>query len=70
LKRRTLLTTGIVGSMLAALCCFTPALVALLGVLGLSAWTGHLDAVLLPALIFFLGLTAYALMRKESRNDG
>jgi len=69
LKRRTLLTTGIVGSMLAALCCFTPALVALLGVLGLSAWTGHLDAVLLPALIFFLGLTAYALMRKESRHD-
>jgi len=69
MTRATLLASGIIGSILTALCCFTPVLVALLGVLGLSAWTGHLDAVLLPALIFFLGLTAYALMRKEPQHD-
>jgi len=37
-----------------ALCCFTPILVILLGVIGLSAWVGHLDAVLMPALLLFL----------------
>ena len=60
-----LLTTGIVGTIVAALCCFTPVLVLLLGALGLSAWLGWLDYVLLPALAFFLGLTAYALFRRR-----
>jgi len=32
--------TGIVGTVIAALCCFTPALVVLLGAVGLSAWLG------------------------------
>lgn len=57
---------GIVGIVIAALCCFTPVLVLLLGVVGLSAVTGYLDYVLFPALIFFVGLTAYALWRKRS----
>lgn len=57
---------GIVGVVIAALCCFTPVLVLLLGVVGLSAVTGYLDYVLLPALIFFILLTAYALWRKRS----
>jgi hypothetical protein len=35
---------------LVALCCFTPILVILLGVVGLSALTWYLDYVLLPAL--------------------
>lgn len=71
---RKLLATGVVGSVVVALCCFTPILVALLGVVGLSAWLGWLDYVLLPALAFFVGLTVYALWRRrqrqESRADG
>lgn len=47
---RRLLRTGIVGSVVAAICCFTPALVLLLGAVGLSAWLGWLDYVLFPAL--------------------
>lgn len=47
-----------VGTIAAALCCFTPVLVVLLGALGLSAWLAWLDYVLLPALIVFAGLTA------------
>ncbi len=65
MKRSTLLKTGLIGSALAALCCFTPVLVIGLSGLGLAAWAGHLDTVLLPALVFFVGLTAYALFKKD-----
>lgn len=64
-KEATLLRTGIIGTVAAALCCFTPVLVILLGALGLSALTGYLDIVLVPALIFFAGLTAYAVYRRH-----
>ena len=37
----------------------------LLGALGLSAWVGGLDYVLLPALAIFLGLTVYGLWRRN-----
>ncbi len=60
---RKLLATGIVGTIIAAICCFTPALVILLGAVGLSAWLGWLDYVLLPGLGIFLGITAYAVFR-------
>ena len=62
---RKLLGVGLGGSALAAICCFTPALVLLLGAFGLSAWLAWLDYVLLPALVLFLGLTAYALVRRR-----
>jgi len=65
MKKSTLLKTGIAGTALAALCCFTPVLVILFGAVGLSAWVGHLDAVLMPALLLFLGLTVYAFLKKE-----
>lgn len=61
MDNRTLLKTGIAGSLIAAICCATPVLVILLGVLGLSAWAGWLDYVLIPALVGFVGLTIYAL---------
>ena len=66
MDNRTLLKTGIVGSVLAALCCATPVLVILLGVVGLSAWVGWLDYVLIPALVVFIGITAYALHRRRA----
>ena len=53
------LKTGIIGSLVAALCCFTPILAMLLGVLGLGWLTGYLDYVLFPVLFIFLGLTVY-----------
>jgi len=62
---KILLRTGIIGTVLVALCCFTPVLVILLGVVGLSALTGYLDYVLLPALAIFIGLTIYAIQRKR-----
>ena len=64
---RKLLGVGLGGSALAAVCCFTPALALLLGAVGLSAWLAWLDYVLLPALILFLGITGYALLRRRHR---
>ncbi len=65
MKNATLFRTGIIGAVVAALCCFTPILVVLLGAVGLSALTGYLDVVLVPALVFFVGLTAYAVYRRN-----
>ncbi|MGH6943652.1 MAG: mercury resistance system transport protein MerF [Geminicoccaceae bacterium] len=60
-----LLWTGATGSVIAALCCFTPALVVLLSAVGLSAWLGWLDYLLLPGLVLFLAITVYALARRR-----
>ena len=65
----SLLKTGIIGTVIAALCCFTPLLVGLLGVVGLSALTGYLDYVLMPALGVFIAITAYALWRRQNRSS-
>ena len=62
---RKLLGIGLGGSVLAAVCCFTPALAVMLAAIGLSAWLAWLDLVLLPALVLFLGITAYALLRRR-----
>ncbi len=64
---KKLLRIGIGGAAIAALCCFTPILVVLLGVVGLSAALGWLDYVLLPGLAFFVGLTIYAVYRRRKR---
>ena len=60
-----LLATGIVGTVIAALFCFTPILAVLFGLVGLSAVLGRVDIVLLPALAFFIGLTIYAVWRRQ-----
>lgn len=60
-----LLKIGIIGAVISALCCFTPVLVVLLGAVGLSALTGYLDLVLLPALTLFLVITGYALWKRR-----
>jgi mercuric ion transport protein len=66
MSKNILLTTGIVGSVIAALCCATPVLAVLLGALGLSAWIRGIDYVVLPALTVFLILVVYALIRSRA----
>lgn len=65
MKDATILKTGVVGSVIAAICCFTPVLVVMFGVVGLSAWLGWIDYVLFPALAIFLSMTAYGLWRRQ-----
>jgi len=60
---RTLLRTGIAGTVITAVCCVTPVLVVALGALGLSAWLGWLDLVLFPLLAVFVGLAALGVYR-------
>lgn len=64
-NRNGLLAIGLIGTVIAALCCFTPVLVVLLSAVGLAAVVGYLDIVLLPALGFFVALTIYAVWRRQ-----
>lgn len=65
MKTSILLKTGMIGVIVSVLCCFTPVLVLIFGAVGLAAWVGHLDYVLMPALLFFVGLIIYAVSRKS-----
>lgn len=69
MKTRSLLGAGLIGTIVAALCCFTPVLVVLFGIVGLSALTGYIDYVLLPALAIFVFLTIYALWRRQKNSN-
>ena len=67
MEDRALLKTGLTGTIVTAICCFTPTLAWLLALSGLTAWLAWLDYVLLPLLAVFLGLTAYAVIRVRRR---
>ncbi len=64
---RKLLRFGSVGTAIAAICCFTPALVVLVGLVGLSAIVGWLDYGLFPILFASMGLIVYALYLRSGR---
>jgi len=68
-KPDTLLRTSVTGTVVVAVCCFTPILVVSLGAVGLAALTGYLDYVLLPALVCFIALTGYALWRRYKHDS-
>ncbi len=69
MNNNALLSTGIIGTIIAALCCFTPVLVVLFGAVGLSAIVGYLDIVLFPVLGLFVLITLYALWRRLRHPD-
>ena len=50
---------GLIGAALSCLGCLTPLAVLALGAVGLGAWAGHLDTVLLPSLVLFIAVAAY-----------
>lgn len=60
-----LIVAGGTGSVITAICCFTPVLVVALGAVGLSAWLSWIDYVLFPMLAAFIGLTAYGFWRRQ-----
>lgn len=66
MSNRSLLRTGIVGTVLTAICCFTPVLVILFGALGVAAWLGWIDLVLFPLLAAFIALTVFALRKRSA----
>jgi mercuric ion transport protein len=50
---------GVVGAALACVLCLTPLAIVALGAIGLGAWTGSLDIVLVPVLAAFVVLAVY-----------
>ena len=58
---KTLLRRGLIGSVIAAICCFTPLLVVVVAGVGLSAIVGWLDYALFPILFASMGVVAHAL---------
>lgn len=64
---KKLLRTGAIGTIIAAICCFTPVLVVLVGFAGLSAIVGWLDYGLFPILFASMGMVAYALYLRSGR---
>ncbi len=64
---KSLLKVGVIGTIIAALCCFTPVLAILLSVVGLSVIVGYLDYVLLPALAVFVLITIYAVFHRARK---
>jgi len=60
-RGKGLLRRGLIGSGIAAICCFTPFLVVIVAGVGLSAIVGWLDYALFPMLFASLGVVAHAL---------
>ncbi|MEX0343652.1 MAG: mercury resistance system transport protein MerF [Rhizobiaceae bacterium] len=61
-----LLKVGIAGSIVTAVCCFTPLLPFLLGAIGISWFVGYLDIILLPLLAIFAVITLFAYWKRRS----
>lgn len=67
MRRDWWLALGVIGTALTCLACLTPVAVLVLGAIGLGAWTGRLDLVLLPLLLGFVVLAVYRyrIMRRK-----
>ena len=63
---RSLIATGGVAAVLAAICCATPLLAILLGGIGLTAWIARADYVVLPVLLVGLALVGVGLYRRSA----
>jgi len=62
-----LITTGVVGAIVAGVCCATPLLAVLFGAVGLTASLAKADYVVIPDLTLCLGLVAFGLYRRRAR---
>jgi len=64
-KSNSMLRVGAIGTVVTAICCFTPILAWPLAALGMGAMVGVLDYVLWPSLALFAALALYGLFRKR-----
>jgi mercuric ion transport protein len=61
---RSLIATGGVGAVLAAICCATPPLVVVLGSIGLTTWLARADYIVMSVLFLAVALLAFGLYRR------
>ena len=69
MSNKKLLQMGVIGTIIAALCCFTPVLVVLFGAVGLASLIGVVDYIALPALAIFSAITVYALWKRQTASS-
>jgi mercuric ion transport protein len=62
---RSLITTGAIGVIVAAICCATPLLAVVLGTIGLTAWLAKADYIVMPVLLVGLALMGLGLYRRH-----
>jgi mercuric ion transport protein len=67
MRDRNLITTGVVGAVVVAVCCATPVVVTAVGAVALTAWLAKAGNALIPALILGAGLVGFGLHRKQRR---
>jgi mercuric ion transport protein len=65
-----LIVTGAAGAAITAFCSTyeAPLLATVLAALGLSAWLGSIDYMLLAVMVLFLGLAGYGLYRLRGKS--
>jgi mercuric ion transport protein len=63
---RSLITTGAIGAVLAAICCATPLHAVVLGGIGLTAWLAKADYVVMPVLFLGVVLVGFGLYRRHT----
>jgi len=73
--REKLFKTGLWGTIVTAICCVTPVLPWVLGLIGLAMLTPYLDYVLFPLLFLFLAIAFWGWRRasrtaKQGARDG
>jgi mercuric ion transport protein len=61
---RSHVTAGLIGAVLAALCCGAPLLIAALGSISVSTWLAHANYVLVPAVLILVAAVALLLYRR------
>jgi mercuric ion transport protein len=61
------LIVAVIGAALSCLACLTPVAVVFLGAVGLGAWTGRLDVMLVPALLAFVLFAVYRIRVADRR---
>lgn len=68
--KNKLLSFGLVGTTVTAICCVTPAIPLLFGAIGAASIGAVLykDAVLFPVLGIFLLVTGFAIWRRQRHN--
>ncbi|EFL88026.1 mercury resistance system transport protein MerF [Ahrensia sp. R2A130] len=67
MTNRQLFRTGLTGAAIAAVCCFTPLLVWLFALAGVSWAVIYVDIIMIPALVFFIALALIGGFRLRQR---
>lgn len=62
-KSKKTFISALIGTILTAICCFTPVLVIAFGAVGLSMLVPYLDFVLFPALGILIIITVVSYLR-------